>query len=377
MAKYDVIVAGLGTHGGATAYQLAKRGLKVLGFDRFRVPHENGSALGESRIIREAYHENPVYVPFVQRAYELWEEAAKESGRQTFLQTGGLMMGPAKQGTFPGAKKSAELYKLKHEILTPKEVRARFPAFAPWEGVHTLRETRAGAMLLPAALEVHVELAKRHGAELHWDEPVLEWTADPNGVKVRTSKRIYEAKSLVLAAGVWNPELLRDLGLPLVVERQVMFWFKPKRNAQNFLPDKCPIFIWEDEQGRSIYGFPDIGNGFKIGIHHEGETVDPNTVERVANKEDERVMREWVKKCFPDSDGTPVASKVCLYTNTPDLAFILDHHPKHKNVVIVSCCSGHGFKFGAAVGEAAADLATGKKPKVDLAFFSVKRFLKK
>ncbi|HEX9815377.1 MAG TPA: N-methyl-L-tryptophan oxidase [Candidatus Thermoplasmatota archaeon] len=375
MQRTDAIVVGLGAHGGATAYQFAKRGLQVLGLDRFRVPHEQGSSHGESRIIREAYHEDPAYVPFVQRAYELWADLERESGRRLFVQTGGLMIGAPTVGTFAGAKKSAELFGLKHEILESGDVHKRFPAFHLEGNERALLEHRAGALLLPATLEAHLAGAKKHGADLRFDEPASSWSADESGVVVKTARGEYHADRLVLAAGAWLPELVPEPRIPLRVERQVMFWFKPKKNPADFRPDRFPVFIWETEDGHNTYGFPDLGTGFKMGIHHEGEIVDPNTVDRTPSQEDERKVRRDVARCFPDADGPAVAAKVCLYTVTPDTVFLLDHHPRHDNVIIASCCSGHGFKFASAVGEAAADLAMERRPKTDLSLFRLTRLL--
>jgi len=71
LERFDVIVAGLGAMGSATACHLALRGRRVLGLDRWTPGHVFGSSHGDSRIIREAYFEHPAYVPLVQRAYEL------------------------------------------------------------------------------------------------------------------------------------------------------------------------------------------------------------------------------------------------------------------------------------------------------------------
>src|SRR5467141_655661 len=111
---FDVIIVGLGAMGSATAYHLAKRGKKVLGLDRFAPPHAFGSSHGQTRIIREAYFEHPLYVPLVQRAYKLWAELETRSGRKLLLQTGGLMIGPADGVLVLGAKRSAEEHRLSH-----------------------------------------------------------------------------------------------------------------------------------------------------------------------------------------------------------------------------------------------------------------------
>src|SRR5688500_20410474 len=92
--KYDVIVFGLGAMGSAAVYHLANSGLKVLGLDRFKPPHELGSSHGQTRIIREAYFEHPIYVPIVQRAYELWAELETKRSGKRFVHTGGRMTGP-------------------------------------------------------------------------------------------------------------------------------------------------------------------------------------------------------------------------------------------------------------------------------------------
>src|SRR5437660_6045517 len=129
--RFDAIIVGLGAMGSATAYHLAKRGKKVLGLDRFTPPHGFGSSHGQTRIIREAYFEHPLYVPLIQRAYELWAELEKESGRKLLLQTGGLMIGPPRGVLVSGAKRSAEEHQLPHQVLSAAEVRARFPALHP------------------------------------------------------------------------------------------------------------------------------------------------------------------------------------------------------------------------------------------------------
>src|SRR6056297_2582047 len=70
----DVVIIGVGGMGSAAAYHLARRGLDVVGLERDNIPHSNGSSHGVTRIIRLPQYENPVYVPFVRRAFELWEE---------------------------------------------------------------------------------------------------------------------------------------------------------------------------------------------------------------------------------------------------------------------------------------------------------------
>src|SRR5581483_11575359 len=124
----DVIIAGLGAMGSATAYHLARAGARVLGFDRFAPPHALGSSHGRSRIIREAYFEDPLYVPLVQRAYELWDALEQETGERILVRTGGLMLGVPESAVVSGALRSARTHGLAHELIDAAEVHRRVPA---------------------------------------------------------------------------------------------------------------------------------------------------------------------------------------------------------------------------------------------------------
>ncbi|HEU5088969.1 MAG TPA: N-methyl-L-tryptophan oxidase, partial [Roseiflexaceae bacterium] len=249
MSTFDVIVLGLGGMGSATAYQLAKRGQRVLGLERFGPAHANGSSHGKSRIIRQAYFEDPAYVPLLLRAYELWEETEREAGEELLTITGGLMIGSPTSRTISGSLRSAQQHGLYHEMLDAADIRRRYPPLRPEPGVVALYERKAGFLRPEASVAAHLRLAERYGAELHFDEPALSWEARPDGVRVSTARGVYEASRLVVSVGPWAPEILADLGLPLVIERNVLVWFEPIGGREPFLPDRFPIYIWEvDEQ---------------------------------------------------------------------------------------------------------------------------------
>jgi sarcosine oxidase len=372
--RYDVIVVGLGAMGSAAAYHLASRGKRVLGLDRFRPPHDMGSSHGRTRIIREAYFEHTSYVPLVRRAYELWADLEQKAGRRLFLQTGGLMIGPPDGVLVKGAQKSAQDHKLTHERLSASEVRRRFPAFEPTDDLHAIWEPRAGVLFPELAIETHLELAAHAGARLQFNEPVLDWQPDGAGVLVTTSTDRYRAERLLLSSGAWVGSLLRGLPLPLRVERQVLCWFEPIAHADYFLPAHCPIFIWEHIPGRFFYGFPNLGDGIKAAIHHEGQTADPQHIQREVQSADIEPVRSLLAPRLPGAAGPLRSATVCMYTNTPDTHFIVGHHPEHAQVLIASPCSGHGFKFSPVVGELAAMLLEGQPATFDLSLFAVDRF---
>ena len=368
MAECEVIIVGLGAMGSACAYHLARRGIRVLGLDRFAPPHAFGSSHGRTRIIREAYFEHPLYVPLVRRAYGLWTELEKLTGRSLFRQTGGLMIGKPDSVVVAGAVRSAQEHSLPHEVLPGAEVRYRFPALHPTDDMVAVWEPRAGILFPEICLEAHLTLARNLGAELHTEEPVLSWEGNGDGVRVTTSKGAYHAGQLVLTAGSWIQSLVTDLKLPLVVERQVQFWFEPKRPLE-FQPERCPIHIWEHEPGRFFYGFPDLGEGVKVACHHEGEIANPDSINREVRPEDIEAMRAVVRQFLPDADGPLRSAVVCMYTDTPDGHFFIDRHPAHPRVLIASPCSGHGFKFSSVIGDVLASLLTGGPMQFDLSLF--------
>lgn len=355
--------------GSAAAFHLARRGIRVAGFDRFAPPHTLGSSHGKTRIIREAYFEHPAYVPLVQRAYRLWGELEDESRTRLLLKTGGLMIGRPESELIAGARLSATRHGLDHEVLSPDEVTHRFPCLKPEADMIAVYEPRAGILFPEGCVRAHLELAQSHGAQIHTHEAVLGWTAETMGVSVRTERATYSAEYLVIAAGAWAGELLADLAPPLTVERQVQFWFDPLRERASFSADRCPVHLWQFDERRFVYGFPDLGDGVKVARHHGGVSCSAESLKREIDAAEIDDMRSVLRRFIPNADGALRSAAVCPYTNTPDGHFWIDRHPAHANVLIASPCSGHGFKFASVVGEILADLATHRSASFDLSLF--------
>ncbi len=372
--SYDVIVAGVGGMGSAACYHLARRGKRVLGLEQYGIPHMRGSSHGYTRIIRLAYYEHPSYVLLLRRAYELWREIQQTAGEQLLYITGSIDAGPPDEWVFKGAWESARLHDLPHEVLTGSEVRRRYPAY------HLPPETLAlvqpdGGFLRPERCIVsHVMAAQALGAEIHGFERVLEWEPLASGVRVRTDRDVYEAEKLVLSAGAWNGHLLDVLDGLLVPERQVLAWLQPSR-PDYFQPQAFPVFNLLVEEGR-FYGFPvfDVP-GFKFGkYHHLQEWSDADDVDWEPHEYDERVLRQFAERYFPDGCGPTMNLEACIFTNTPDKHFIVDLHPLYPQVSFASPCSGHGFKFASVIGEIMADLAEVGVTRHDIGLFRLDRF---
>ncbi len=375
--RYHAIVVGLGGMGSAAAYHLARRGLKVLGLDRFTPPHPYGSSHGVSRIIRLAYFEHPDYVPLLRRAYELWEELAHETGRELLVRTGGLMIGPPEGVLVTGCLRSAREHGLPYELLDWEHLRRRFPVLQPEPGTVAVWEPEAGYVRAEESVRAHLERAAALGAELRFGEPVQAWRADGEGVEVRTASDTYRADRLVLTVGPWARELL-GLDLPLEVTRQVMFWFAPDGDPAPFLPSRFPVFLWELGAGHFLYGFPALEgpeSGVKVAFHRRGDACHPDTVDRQVREAEVAEMRACLRARIPAlGAGSFLRAVPCLYTNTPDSHFVLGLHPRYPQVAVMAGCSGHGFKFCSVIGEVLADLVTTGRNAFRLELFHPGRF---
>ncbi len=371
---YDVIVVGVGGMGSAAACHLAARGLRVLALERYALGHQYGSSHGVTRIIRLAYFEHPSYVPLLRRAFALWRELERGLDEPLLYVTGSLDVGRAGSGVFEGSARSCREHGLPHETLDAQALRARFPGWRPAPDMMAVYQPDGGFLASERCIAAHAARAAALGATIREHEPVLEWNAGGGKVTVRTDRATYEAGQLVLAAGPWMGALVPELRARLVPERQVVGWFDIAEPSR-FAPGAFPVFVLDADEGR-YYGFPEYGvPGFKIGrYHHRHEVVDPDTVDRVCHPADEAALHAAVARYFPCADGAMRSSSTCMFTNTPDEHFIIDRAPSAPEVLLVSPCSGHGFKFSSVIGEICADLVTRGTTAHDISLFGLSRF---
>lgn len=363
--------------GSAAVYELAKRGLRVVGLEAFTPAHQLGSSGGLSRIIRLAYFEHPAYVPLLRAAWAGWHGLMTQTGAHLLLRTGGLYAGRRGSDVLEGALRSAQEHDLPHELLDASEVASRFPALRLDADMQALHEPLAGLLYPERCIETHLELARAAGAELHFEQRVTGWqsTTDGSALRISTETGEYTANRLIIAAGAWLPQLTPELSLPLTVERNVLFWFDPATSPEQLAPDRLPVYIVELDDEHAFYGFPLLpGQGVKIARHHGGQPTSPDDLDRQVSAADEAPVREFAQRYLPAAAGPRRDARVCMYTNTPDQNFIIDIHPADPRVVICSPCSGHGFKFSNVIGSIAADLAVDGATQHDIGFLSLTRF---
>jgi sarcosine oxidase len=373
--RYDVIVLGLGAMGAASAYQLAKRGARILGIDQYAPPHRLGSSHGESRITRIACAEGAHFTPFVRRSHEIWQELEAETGKSLLTRNGMLMIGPPGEhreshGTnnfLTATIEAAEAWDIPHEKLDASQLRQRFPAFAIRDGDQGYHDTVSGFVRPEACIEAQLTLARKLGATLNLDEKAIEIGQDGRDAVVVTEKGTYRARQLIVAAGAYLPTLLgpHALNAHFKVTRQILFWFKARDDAahRQFTPDRCPVFIWQLPGEMVFYGFPALGGlseGVKIATEYDAPTTAYGADRTVSPQEIRHMVETFVKPAFPGLSDECVRTEVCLYTEVKGARFLIDRHPDHDRIIVASPCSGHGFKHSAALGELLSRMALGE-----------------
>ncbi len=319
-------------------------------------------------------------MPLVQRSHQLWREIEELTGSQLLTQPGGVILARPSSPFFEQTRAVARRFDIEHERLSNAEVRQRFPMFAVDAETEAYYEPEAGHVRPEAAVHAQLGLARGHGAELRFGEHVRTWAASGNGVTVTTNAGTYQAEQLILCAGPWIQELFPEGKDIFAVHRQLLYWFPIREGYEQ--PRDMPIFVWDFGGERpgfvhlhGFYGFPALdgpGGGVKLATESYEATTTPDGQQHPATRAEIAHMYGYdVHDQLPWLGPEPVRTVSCLYTCTRDSRFVIDRHPDHSAVLIVSPCSGHGFKHSGAIGEAVAQWVIGgaTEPDVDLSAF--------
>jgi monomeric sarcosine oxidase len=343
--RVDAVVVGGGIMGASSAWSIARRGRSVATLEQFEPGHTRGSSHGGSRIYRLAYPE-PFWIDLAYAARDRWRELERASGARVLHETGSVDHGdPSGVAPIQAALSAAGV---DFELLDPREAEARWPGMR-FDGA-TLHQADGGRLLAEVALGAMTDQVERLGGLTRWNTPVRAVEAAPERDRVRvvTDDETYEAGVVIVAAGAWAAPLLEEaVTLPeLTVTQESVFHFAPRE------PLPWPSFIHHAPTAR--YGLETIGEGVKVAEHHSGAPTTADARDNVVDTASRRKVTSFVETWLPGLDPVPVTEATCLYTNTATEDFILD---RVGPFVVVSPCSGHGFKFAPVIGALAASLA--------------------
>lgn len=372
---YDVAVVGLGGMGSAILAHCATRGASVIGLEQFAPAHDLGSSHGRTRMIRKAYFEDPDYVPLVLRAYELWPELERAMGQQILRITGLLSIGEETSEIIRGTRRAASEHDLPVELLSGREVKARYPTLELWKDEVALFELDGGVLDPERAVRAHLQLAESSGAEMRFGVAMESWHATDKGFDLRLSSGTQiSVNKLVLALGAWFQETIESLGVRIRVQRNVQAWFGPGTHAYD-APGFPGFLVNRKGLPAPLYGFPDFGDGVKAAFHGFGDLTDAKHIDREIDRaRDVEPIARALERWMPGAAQTLREANSCMYTLTPDEHFVIDQHPEHANLILCGGFSGHGFKFAPVVGEIGAELALDGGSRHEIEFLSLRRF---
>jgi len=363
---YDTIVVGAGIFGITTALELKARGYHVAVFDPGPLPHPLAASTDISKVVRMEYGPDETYMVMAEQAYNGWLQWNVELGETLFHDVGVLVLTntPMHQGSHEYESYQL-LLKRGHtpERLSVDAISRRFPAWKPEAFVDGFFHAQGGYVESGRVVAALVRIAQSKGVMLYPDhavETLVEESSNIKGVRTRSGNTFY-AKHVVVASGAWTALLVPDLAPMVKATGHPVFHLKPA-NPAIFTPPDFVVFT-ADITKTGWYGFPlhPREQVVKVANHGVGQVLHPNLDERVVTKSDVERLRAFLATSLPDLyDAALVATRRCLYVDTPDGDFWIDRHPQWEGITVATGDSGHGFKFAPILGGLIADAVEGK-----------------
>lgn len=362
-ASSSILILGGGCFGLTAALELHARGWKVTLIDQGPLPHPDAASTDISKVVRMDYGFDEQHALMGERSIEGWREWNARWGEELYHECGFLIMsrGPMQPGGFEHdshgllSGRGHALQRTSSEVL-----RERHPA---WN--HALY---ADGYLNPAGgwVESGRVIARLAAEARAKGIEVVENVSGPrpwfDGARcagIESSQQRWSADVVLVAAGAWTPTLLPHLQRFMQATAQSVFHFKP-HDPKPFTPPQFPV--WGADIGNTgWYGFPANAEGLvKVANHGAGRPVDANDPRFIPEGEEAR-FRHFLRGTFPSLADAPVAAtRVCLYCDTFDGAFWIDHDPDHAGLVVAAGDSGHAFKFTPVMGALIADVVEKK-----------------
>jgi len=354
--------------GSAAAWQLSRRGRRVLLIERFSAGHKNGASHGASRNFNVAYAE-PTYVDLVAEALPLWRELEAETGESLLEMTG--IVNHGSHPVFGDVHAALASAGIPAEFLSVEEASER------WGGIRfdsrVLYTPQAGRVNADRSVAALQAAAIAHGAVVLHETRVtrLDVVGD-DLVRVRVeSGETFSARRAIVTVGAWTNKVLGGLieTPPLIVTQEQPAHFALRDTAVDW-----PGFNHARGQSADydywysgIYGMLTPGEGVKAGWHGTGPIVDPDARDFTAEPAQLAALQRYARDWLPGVDADAFVPISCTYTSTPDENFVID---SVGPVSVGAGFSGHGFKFTPAIGRVLADLVDGTRAAPGLFAFT-------
>ncbi|MGW5523964.1 N-methyl-L-tryptophan oxidase [Gordonia sp. NPDC003950] len=354
-ARRSVIVVGLGSIGSMTLWQLASRGVDVLGIEQYGRVHPNGAYAGESRLFRVAAKEGELFTPALLRSRELWQQLGAAYGSDVLLPVGALSVAPADHPDLVPTLAAIDQFDLPHEVFDAASLRERFPQFAIDDGDVGVLDTLGGATRPEMAVAAATDQAVAHGASMLYDTTVLDIEDTGHGVRVSTTRGEYLADQVIVTAGPWTTQVLPGLADIVTSKTFALTWLMP-RHVDLFTPDRLPGFM-RDRDDVHAFGVPTLdGYSIKICPHLDFDTATehPTTLDG----DQLRWVGEQAQRLMPDLIPEVVRWSLHADSWTQTKMPVIDR--VGDRVVVATAMSGNGFKFAPVWGEELAAMALGE-----------------
>jgi len=364
-ATQSIVIVGAGVFGLTAARELRARGWGVTVIDPGPVPTPTAASTDISKVVRMDYGADELWTELGRRSIDRWREWNRESGETLFHEDGFLVLARAPMG--PGGFEF-ESFKLltargeKLERLDSADVERRYPAWAADKYPDGYFNPLGGWAESGKVVAWLATKARAEGVQVFENcafDRLLEKESRVVGLRAKDGRE-FRADLTLLATGAWTPTLLPELSDVMWATGQPVLHFRVANPAEWQAP-RFPV--WAADIGRTgWYGFPALADGtLKVANHGPGRRVHPDDPREVS-PDDEPRFRAFLRDTFPAlADAPLIGTRLCLYCDTFDGKFLLDHHPQRPGLVVAAGDSGHAFKFAPTLGELIADAVERKK----------------